>query len=120
MVARFIYDIELIERMFSDGLVRSGQSLIEVAVLFLLCLSLDWQLAALFFLIYPIVLIPVLRITRQLKRESNSSQEAIAATANIVQEQLHANKVIQALHSGILRQRLNVAIERFMSPASER
>ena len=52
LVARFIYDIELIERMFSDGLVRSDQSLIEVAVLFLLCLSLDWQLAALFFLIY--------------------------------------------------------------------
>ncbi|MGB0648308.1 MAG: ABC transporter transmembrane domain-containing protein [Bradymonadia bacterium] len=112
LVARFIYDIELVERMFSDGIVRSGQALIEVVLLFLLCLSLDWQLAALFFLIYPIVLIPLLRITRQLKRESKSSQEAIAATANIVQEQLHANKVIQSLHyPGILRQRLNSAIE---------
>lgn len=111
LVARFVYDIEQVERLFADGFIRTSQALVELTVLFALCIGLDWQLACLFFLIYPAVLIPLARLTGRLKKESKRSQTAISTAANVFQDQLHAMRAIQSLHyPGVLRRRLNVAI----------
>jgi ABC-type multidrug transport system fused ATPase/permease subunit len=111
LVARFVYDIEQVERLFGDGLIRTSQAVVELSVLFLLCIGLDWQLACLFFLVYPIVLVPLARLTRRLKQESKRSQAAISTAANVFQDQLHAMRAIQSLHyPGVLRRRLNLAI----------
>ena len=114
LVSRFVHDIDAIERMISDGLVRASQCLVEVCVLFALCLVLDWQLSVLFFVVYPLVILPLLGLTRRLKAQARRTQVAIADSATVFQDQMHTTKMIQSLgYPDVLRARLSKAMDEF-------
>lgn len=111
VISRFIHDIDGIERFVSDGLIRGLHCCLEILCLFVLCLLLDWQLSVLFFLIYPLVLLPLLALTKRLKMEAKRSQAAMAASAMVFQEQVNSTKVIQSLgYPTVLRHRLTAAM----------
>ena len=120
VLSRFIHDISTIERFVSDGLIRSSQSVAEICVLFVLCVGLDWQLSVLFFFVYPLVVLPLLRLTKRLKIEAHRTQNALGHSASIFQDQMHITKMIQSLgYPSVLRRRLSRSMDELYSASLE-
>ncbi|HEX9242095.1 MAG TPA: ABC transporter ATP-binding protein [Anaeromyxobacter sp.] len=73
--------------------VRDG---LTVVVMLVNCFVLDWRMSIIVFGVIPVTLLPVIRLTKKLKRVTTQAAETAGTLSTRVQEVLHGMRVVQA------------------------
>ncbi len=73
--------------------VRDG---LTVVVMLANCFVLDWKMSVIVFGVIPVTLLPVIRLTKRLKRVTKQAAETAGSLSSRVQEVLHGMRVVQA------------------------
>jgi len=68
LISRFMDDVEAVGRLAADGVCGALRDGVQVVALLCLCLLLDWRLAVVSFVIYPVAFWPIARLGRRLRR----------------------------------------------------
>lgn len=96
LTSRFIFDIQRLRQSISN-IVAGGLRDVTMATAMMANLfSKDWQLALLSLCIVPLVLFPVRRIGRNMRRYSRRIQEQTGDVAAILSEGFSANRLVKA------------------------
>ena len=101
LVSRITYDTGVIRDAISEGLTdflfQPVQILVHlVALLFVkYVFDISWTLVFVIFILLPLVVFPVLRVGRRLKKISRSSQEQVAAINSTLFESISGIRIVQ-------------------------
>ena len=95
LISRFMDDVEAVGRLAADGVCGALRDGVQVVALFGLCLALDWRLAVLSFVVYPVAFWPIARLGRRLRRAAGEAQRHRGALVNTLHDQVGRLPAIQ-------------------------
>ncbi|OIO38699.1 MAG: hypothetical protein AUJ72_02035 [Candidatus Omnitrophica bacterium CG1_02_46_14] len=101
LVSRITYDTVVIRDAVSEGLTdllfQPVQIVINLIVLFWLkfIFSIPWTLMLVIFILMPLVIYPVMRVGRRLKKISRSAQEQVASINSTLFESISGIRIVQ-------------------------
>lgn len=84
--------LELLSGRFASALKDSMQLFLYMAIIFIL----DWKLASLCVFILPIIMLPILRIGKRIRKLSKASQEKVADVSSILHETISGIRIVKA------------------------
>ena len=102
LMSRITYDADVIRDAISTGVADSFSQPIELVFYLGVLISLKlyggipWNLIIISFVIFPLVLYPVVRIGKRLRKISKSSQEKIGDINNMLFETISAIKLVKS------------------------
>ncbi len=96
MVSRVISDVGLVVSSLSGGIFSifgDGMSLIALLVT---AFWLDWHLAILAFIGFPIVVLPIASLSKKVRRETKNQQKQLSGLQSLLHETFQGNRVVKA------------------------
>ncbi len=99
LMSTAINDIDRVQHAVSHVLADFFHQAFTLPVLLGLVLLIDWQLAALCFAVVPLIIWPVARIGRRVRRLSRQTQEDLAVLQDSLQETYAGVRIVQAFGS---------------------
>ncbi|KPV41600.1 hypothetical protein AN478_00460 [Thiohalorhabdus denitrificans] len=98
LISRLTYDVDQVERSITRGLSTLIKDTLTAVFLLGLVFYHDWQLALVSLIGLPLVIGPLARLTRKLRKSSRSSQLARASMTRVIEEGVVGNRVIKAFN----------------------
>jgi len=95
LISRLISDIELIKTSVSEKLTEMSKEVLSLVALVLSALWQDWRLTLLSFVTIPLVVVPLSKFSKKLRKASRRSQEHMALLANHMKESIAGVRVVQ-------------------------
>jgi ATP-binding cassette, subfamily B, bacterial MsbA len=96
LVARVINDVAMMQNAVSNRLLDLFQQSLTLLVLLVLLLSAHFRLAAICLIAAPILVYPIVRFGKGMRRTSHSSQERMADLASLMAEGVRGHRVVKA------------------------
>ena len=96
LVARVINDVSLMQNAVSTRLLDLFQQSITLLVLLGLLLSTDFRLALISLVATPLLLYPIIRFGKGMRKTSHRSQERMADLASLMTEGVRGHRVVKA------------------------
>jgi subfamily B ATP-binding cassette protein MsbA len=95
LLARLLSDVELIQSAFGTRLADFVQGTVTIALVLVYVVSLNGRLSLFVLLLAPILLLPIVEVTRRLRRTTFSSRERIGEMGALLSETLRGHRVIK-------------------------
>jgi subfamily B ATP-binding cassette protein MsbA len=95
LMSRLLSDVELIQSAFGNRITDLVQGALTIVLVLLYVFSLNARLALVVFLLAPVVLLPIVEVTRRLRRTTFSSRERIGEMGALLGETLRGHRVIK-------------------------
>ncbi|MFN2386107.1 MAG: ABC transporter transmembrane domain-containing protein [Thermoanaerobaculia bacterium] len=95
LLSRMLSDVELVQTAFGNRLTDLLQGAITIVVVLAYVFSLDPRLALVVFVGAPIILLPIVEVTRRLRRTTYAARERIGEMGALLSETLRAQRVIK-------------------------
>jgi len=95
LTTRTVNDIETIASIFSQGLFMIASDLLKMAVIAIVMLFIDWQIALLVFAILPFLLYATRVFQRAMKSAFEDVRNQVANLNSFVQERITGMKIVQ-------------------------
>ncbi|MFQ5662935.1 MAG: ABC transporter ATP-binding protein [Terriglobia bacterium] len=99
LMSTAINDIDRVQQAVSHVLTDFFRQAFTLPVLLLVVFMIDWKLALLCFLVLPLIVVPVSRIGRRIRRLSRQAQDTLADLNETLQETYSGVRVVQAFGS---------------------
>ena len=96
LTTRIIYDVGVLRRAITDGFPKFFFKLSEAIVYLSIVVIIDWKMAILSFMIFPILLYPIFRITKKLRKLRENVQKEYGNLGNTINETIYGHKIIKA------------------------
>ena len=96
LVARVINDVALMQNAVSNRLLDLLQQSVTLVFLLALLLSTHFKLALLSLIAAPVMLYPIVRFGKGMRRTSHRSQERMADLASLMAEGIRGHRVVKA------------------------
>jgi subfamily B ATP-binding cassette protein MsbA len=96
LITRFSSDVSAMEWAATNAVASYFREGLMILVMLVNCFILDWHLSLMAFGAVPLTLIPVVRLSKRLKRVTIRSQEQIESINTVTQEALTGIRVVQA------------------------
>jgi len=96
LVSRTVSDVQLINEALAERLGDLLQDALTLALLTVYVLSLNLRLALATLVLAPLLVAPVLHLSRRLRLRSRQSQEEMGAIASVLDETVKGIRVVQA------------------------
>jgi len=96
LISRVNSDVALVRAALTDSvasLIRDAMSLIVLIVVVFLK---DWVLAVIASIVFPASILPILRLTRKIKRFTRRGQVTTGTLTNLLQESIQGNRIVKA------------------------
>jgi subfamily B ATP-binding cassette protein MsbA len=96
LISRVVSDMERIQSAASEklgDLLREGLTLLSLAAYLF---YLDWRLAAMSFVVAPVVIFPLVKFGKKLRKMSTSSQKRMADISTLLHESITGNRIVKA------------------------
>jgi ATP-binding cassette, subfamily B, bacterial MsbA len=96
MVSRVINDVNLVTQAVTNGVFSifgDGASLIALLVT---AFYLDWHLAIIAFIGFPLVVLPIVSLSKKVRRETKNSQKQMSGLQSLLHETFQGNRVVKA------------------------
>jgi subfamily B ATP-binding cassette protein MsbA len=96
LISRVVSDMERIQSAASEKLVdllREGLTLLSLAAYLF---YLDWRLAVMSFVVAPVVIYPLVKFGKKLRKTSTSSQKRMADISTLLHESITGNRIVKA------------------------
>ena len=95
LLARLLSDVELIQSAFGTRLADFVQGAVTIVLVLFYVISLNGRLSLFVLLLAPILLLPIVEVTRRLRRTTFSSRERIGEMGALLSETLRGHRVIK-------------------------
>ncbi len=113
ILSRVINDVGMIVGATTDGIfsvIGDGATLVALLAG---AFYLDWQLALIAFVVFPVAVLPVVRFSRQMRRMTRRQQTQLGGLTVVLQETFQGNRVVKAFGmEEYERQRFNTELRR--------
>jgi len=96
LVARVVNDVQLMQSAVSNRLLDLVQQSITLVFLVAMLLSTHFQLALLSLIAAPVLIYPIVRFGKGMRRTSHRSQERMADLASLMAEAVRGHRVVKA------------------------
>jgi ATP-binding cassette, subfamily B, bacterial MsbA len=96
VISATISDIEQIRSAFSDWLADLVRQIFSLIAFVAVLLILDWRMALASALLIPLVVWPVGKLGRKIRRSSEKSRSRLADLSQILQETVSGNRIVKA------------------------
>jgi subfamily B ATP-binding cassette protein MsbA len=96
LVSRVVHDVGVLQSAVSTRLVDLFQQSVTLVALLLLLFSIDLWLALVCLVAAPVVLYPIVRFAKGMRKTSHRAQERTADLANLVGEVSRGHRVVKA------------------------
>ncbi len=95
LLARLLSDVELVQSAFGTRLADFVQGAVTIVLVLVYVVSLNARLSLFVLLLAPILLLPIVEVTRRLRRTTFSSRERIGEMGALLSETLRGQRVIK-------------------------
>ncbi|MBE9520971.1 MAG: lipid A export permease/ATP-binding protein MsbA [Proteobacteria bacterium] len=96
LISRIISDVTLIQGAVSNVLVGILKDTTTVIALLGVILYLNWQLALMSMVLFPIIVYPIVKFGRKHRKLSIKNQQTTAQVSNILYETITGNRIVKA------------------------
>jgi subfamily B ATP-binding cassette protein MsbA len=96
VMSAVISDIEQLRAVFSDYLVDFFRQIFSLIAFVCVLLVVDWRMAIGAMVLIPLVLYPVAKFGRKIRKSSQQSRSRLADLSQILQETISGNRVVKA------------------------
>ena len=96
VMSAVIADIEQMRSAFSDYLADFFRQIFSLVIFVVVLLVIDWRMAVGSAVLVPLVVWPVAKLTRRIRRSTETSRTRLADLSQILQETISGNRVVKA------------------------
>ena len=96
VMSAVISDIEQMRSAFSDYLADFFRQIFSLVIFVVVLLVVDWRMAVGSAVLVPLVVWPVGKLTRRIRRSTEKSRSRLADLSQILQETISGNRVVKA------------------------
>ena len=96
VMSAVISDIEQVRSAFSDYLADFFRQIFSLVIFVVVLLVVDWRMAVGAAVFVPLVVWPVGKLTRRIRRSTEKSRSRLADLSQILQETISGNRVVKA------------------------
>lgn len=96
VMSAVISDIEQLRSAFSDYLADFFRQIFSLIIFVVVLLVVDWRMAVGAAVLVPLVVWPVGKLTRRIRRSTEKSRSRLADLSQILQETISGNRVVKA------------------------
>ena len=96
LVSRFSQDVSMVQTAITEAIATYLRDGLTVVVMLVNCFVLDWKMSIMVFGAMPAVMIPVIRISKRIRRSTGDSVATLGTIVEIVIETLSGIRVVQA------------------------
>ena len=96
LLSRFSSDVGSIEMAASNAIASYIRDGLTIAVMLVNCFVLDWRLSLMAFGAVPLTLLPIIRLSKRLKKVTTRSQAELGAISMVTHEAISGIRVVQA------------------------
>ena len=99
IISRFSNDIITMRTSLSNVLTGVAKELLTVVFLVLVMFKLNWQLAILIFVVFPLAIYPIMRMGRRMRKISLATQEKLGLYTTQLDETFKSIKEVKSYHA---------------------
>lgn len=102
LVSRITYDTSIVQNSITEGLTdliyQSSQVAVYVFMIFFLraMYEIDWLLLVLGFIVLPLIMYPIIRVGKKLRKISKQTQEQMASVTTALVETISGMRIVKA------------------------
>ena len=96
LVSRLSSDVTLLRSALTDALASFLRDSTSLVVLVSVAFYKDWVLASIAFFVFPASVLPVMRLSKNIKRFTRRGQISTGALASLLQESIQGNRIVKA------------------------
>jgi subfamily B ATP-binding cassette protein MsbA len=96
LVARLNSDVMLLRNLLTDALASFLRDSTSLLVLIVVAFYKDWVLASIAFFVFPASVLPVIRLSANIKRFTRRGQISTGALTVLLQESIQGNRIVKA------------------------
>jgi ATP-binding cassette, subfamily B, bacterial MsbA len=96
LLSRMTNDVELMRSALTDAVASVMKDFTSLAVLVAVAFYMDWVLALIAFVAFPVTVLPILRMSRRLRKVTRRGQVTLGNLAALLQETIQGNRVVKA------------------------
>ena len=96
LIARVNSDVQLLRFAITDALASFMKDSVSLTALIVVAFLKDWILASMAFVVFPASVLPVIRLSRKIKRFTRRGQISTGALTALLQESIQGNRIVKA------------------------
>ncbi len=113
LISRFTVDINHMRVAVSNALTGFGKDLLSLVGLVAVMFAKDWQLAAISFFIFPVAVLPIVRIGRRMRKVTMNTQKEMGLFTTLLGQAFQGIRVVKAYGmEAYERNRIAAVVER--------
>lgn len=96
LIARVNSDVQLLRYAITDALASFMKDSVSLTALIIVAFLKDWILASIAFVVFPASVLPIMRMSRKIKRFTRRGQISTGALTSLLQESIQGNRIVKA------------------------
>ncbi|MDK9721525.1 MAG: ABC transporter transmembrane domain-containing protein [Rhodospirillales bacterium] len=96
LLSRFNTDVNLIRAAVSNALVSVGKDSLSVLFLVAVMFYQDWMLASISFFVFPLTVLPIVKLGRRIRRVTANTQEEWGLFTTLIEQCFQGIRVVKA------------------------
>ena len=96
LIARINSDVHLLRFAITDALASFMKDSVSLTALIVVAFLKDWVLASMAFVVFPASVLPVIRLSRKIKRFTRRGQISTGLLTALLQESIQGNRIVKA------------------------
>lgn len=96
LIARVNSDVQLLRYAITDALASFMKDSVSLTALIIVAFLKDWVLASIAFVVFPASVLPIMRMSRKIKRFTRRGQISTGALTSLLQESIQGNRIVKA------------------------
>jgi ATP-binding cassette, subfamily B, bacterial MsbA len=96
LLSRFSFDVSVVKAMVSSSVAALIRDSLRIIFLTGYIFYRDWKLAIIIFIVLPIALLPLIRLSRRVRKASTGIQESMGDLSAFIQETFIGTKIVKA------------------------
>ena len=96
LISRFTIDINMMRVAVSNALTAFGKDFLSLIGLVGVMFLQDWALAALAFIIFPIAIIPIVRLGKRIRKVTINTQEELGQFTTLLEQTFQGARVVKS------------------------
>jgi subfamily B ATP-binding cassette protein MsbA len=96
LISRVNSDVVLLRSALTDALASFMRDATSVIVLVIVAFIKDWVLASIAFIVFPASVLPIMRLSKKIKRFTRRGQISTGMLTALLQESIQGNRIVKA------------------------
>jgi ATP-binding cassette, subfamily B, bacterial MsbA len=96
LISRVNNDVALVRAALTDSIASLIRDAMSLIVLIVVVFLKDWVLATIASVVFPASILPIIRMTKKIKRFTRRGQVTTGTLTNLLQESIQGNRIVKA------------------------